>query len=143
MTAALSGLFVASFLSATVLPMASEGVLIALLLAGSAPTAALIAVATLGNVLGACTGWVLGRTAAPWLTRAFRLSETQRDSALAALRRRGPPVLLLTWVPFVGDALTVAAGAIRVPFLVFLGWTAAGKLGRYAVVAWLTLAAST
>jgi membrane protein YqaA with SNARE-associated domain len=51
------------------------------------------------------------------------------------LRRYGPPALLLSWVPLVGDVIVVLAGAARMPFVTFAGWTTVGKAARYAALA--------
>jgi membrane protein YqaA with SNARE-associated domain len=59
----------------------------------------------------------------------------QRASALIA--RYGPPVLLLSWVPVVGDALVALAGGARMPFGRFSTWTFIGKAVRYAVLGWV------
>ena len=59
--AAYAGLFAASFLAATVFPFQSELVLLGLLLGGDYPWPALLAVATVGNVLGSVVNWGLGR----------------------------------------------------------------------------------
>jgi len=47
-----SCLFLSAFVAATLLPTASEAVLVALLLAGVQPTEMLVLVASVGNVLG-------------------------------------------------------------------------------------------
>ena len=52
------------------------------------------------------------------------------------LRRFGPPSLVLSWVPVIGDALVALAGAMRMPFRAFSFWVALGKALRYAAVAW-------
>ena len=57
--------------------------------------------------------------------------------AVALIERFGQPALLLSWVPIIGDAIVVVAGGIGVPFLPFSVWVVAGKLARYAAVAWL------
>lgn len=51
--------------------------------------------------------------------------------------RWGWPSLLLSWVPVVGDPLTVMAGVMRTPFALFLLLVAIAKFGRYAALLWL------
>lgn len=90
-----------------------------------------VLVATLGNTLGACTTYWLGRAA---MTVASPTSpKVQRAARL--LQRYGAPSLLLSWVPLIGDVLVVLAGAARVPFWTFTAWAAVGKCARYAAVA--------
>jgi membrane protein YqaA with SNARE-associated domain len=128
-------LFVWSFLAATVLPIASEWMLIALVRDGGG-LALPVAIATAGNYLGACTTYLLARAAA---RRLATVSGTVRSHAraVALIERFGQPALLLSWVPIIGDAIVALAGAIGIRFLPFSLWVIAGKLGRYAAVAWL------
>ncbi len=55
--------------------------------------------------------------------------------AAAILARYGAPALLLSWVPLIGDALVLLAGAAHTPFWTFSTWTVLGKGARYVVVA--------
>jgi membrane protein YqaA with SNARE-associated domain len=92
-----------------------------------------VAVATCGNYLGACTTYALARIA---VRRLAPSSGASARRALAAVHRYGPPALLLSWVPLLGDALVAAAGATGIPFGVFSAWTVLGKAARYALIAW-------
>ena len=131
---AYAGLFGWSFLAATLLPLSSEAPL-ALLVRSHNQIVLPVLVATLGNYLGGCTTYWLGRRAA----QALGKSETkQRENSRAArlLKSYGQPALLLSWVPVIGDAMVALAGAMRVPFVSFSVWVALGKAARYAAVAW-------
>lgn len=122
-------LFASSFAAATILPLSSE-IPLALVVSRSHTWLLPVLVATLGNVLGACTTYWLGRMAvkiAPASPRA--------EKARTLLGRYGAPTMLLSWVPVVGDLLVVIAGAARIPFGWFAIWTTIGKLARYVVVA--------
>ena len=125
----LAALFVAAFVSATVLPANSEIVLLAVLKAHPERAFAAIALATLGNTLGGLTTYGLGRL--------LPQREPHGDRSIALLRRYGAWSLLLSWVPIVGDALCAAAGWLRVPFWPSLLAIAVGKLARYLAVALL------
>ena len=127
-------LFASSFLAATILPLASEPVLFATVLAGY-PLWLTTVVVTVGNVLGGCTTYWLARRAAAVLERRG-VADLDDSRAGRLVRRFGRPAMLLSWVPLVGDALVAVAGAVRMPFLPFLLWLAIGKAARYAVVAW-------
>ncbi len=131
---ALAGLFMWSFLAATVLPLSSEIPLVAYVQSYE-QIAAPVIVATLGNYLGSCTTYWLARkgTGAFDKTRDLQESDTK---AARLLRRLGQPVLLLSWVPIIGDALVALAGGMKMNFKMFSLWTATGKLLRYVVVAW-------
>ena len=124
--ASLGAVFMASFLSATVLPANSEIVLVAFVRAFPERISAGLLVATFGNTLGGMTTYALGR-----LLPGRHMPSPQ---ALARMRRFGPALLLLSWVPFVGDAFCLAAGWLRLsPWASALAM-AVGKLARYAVV---------
>jgi len=131
---AYAGLFAWSFLAATVLPLGSEVALAALVRAEGRVWAPIL-VATVGNYLGACTTYWLGRRAAGALGGGRQ--ESARDArASRLLARYGGPALLLSWVPLLGDALVAGAGAVGMPFFGFSAWVASGKALRYLAVAW-------
>ena len=141
--AGLAGLFLASFLAATLLPGGSEAVLAALLLTHPEQAAAAVLLATAGNTLGGMTTYALGRLL-PQKVGAGDTADTAAANAgavpdrrhLATLNRWGPPALLLAWAPLVGDALCAAAGWLRLNWISCAAWMAAGKGTRYAFIAW-------
>jgi len=138
--AAYAGLFALAFVAATVLPAQSEAALVALLLAGGQPAWLLVAVASLGNVLGAVVNWALGRGIERFRDRPwFLASPAALDRAMAWYRRWGRWSLLLSWAPVGGDALTVVAGVLREPLWSFLAIVAVAKTLRYVVLAAVTL----
>ncbi len=135
-----AGLFAVAFGAATLLPLQSEAVLAGLLLGGYAPWAVL-AVASAGNIAGSCINWLIGRWIERWRGRPwFPVSEAALERASRWYQRWGKWSLLLSWVPIVGDPLTVVAGILREPFGVFLLLVAIAKIGRYLAVAAATLA---
>ncbi len=138
---ALSGLFLAAFAAATLIPAQSEAVLVALTLSGTHPVGLLLAVATAGNVLGSVVNWALGRFLAQHAGhRWFPVGPEALDRAARWYRRWGWPSLLLSWVPVIGDPLTLAAGLLCEPLWRFLAVVALAKGGRYIVLVWATLA---
>jgi membrane protein YqaA with SNARE-associated domain len=137
---AYSGLFIAAFGAATLLPMQSEAVLVGLLLAGEQSPAGLLLVAITGNVLGSLCNWLLGRYIAHWHNkRWFPVSEAQLERARLGYQRYGRWSLLLSWVPIIGDPLTMIAGVMREPWWSFLLIVLLAKAGRYLLLAGLTL----
>ncbi len=130
-----AGLFAAAFAAATILPMQSEALLAGLLLSHSYPASALIAVASVGNVLGSMVNWLLGRGIEQFHGRKwFPASEAQLDRATRWYQRYGKWTLLLSWVPVIGDPLTVIAGVLREPIWSFVLLVAIAKTVRYLVV---------
>ena len=130
--AGLAGLFLASFLSATLLPGGSEAVLFAVIRLHPEQTLAALLLATLGNTLGGMLTYYMGRLLPQHLAPEKLCEAVSTRTALA--RRRGPPILLLAWTPIIGDALCAAAGWLRLPPLACALWMAAGKAARYALV---------
>ncbi len=131
-----AGLFLASFLAATILPAQSEAVLAAMTLSGAYSVWGLVAVASVGNVLGAVVNWLLGRFLSRFEGRRwFPVSRAQVERAEGWYRRWGKWSLLLSWLPVVGDPLTVVAGVLREPLPAFLILVTIGKVGRYVVIA--------
>jgi len=126
----LAVLFAWSFAAATILPLSSE-VPLALVVRSSDNWLVPVLVATTGNVLGACTTYWLARAAA---SRALAESGGVRR-ARALLARYGPPAMLLSWAPVIGDVLVLLAGAGRMPVWRFIVWTTLGKGIRYLAVA--------
>ena len=138
------GLFIASFLAATILPLSSELVLSALLLSGAAPSL-VVAIATTANVLGSLTNYALGywtrtQTGLKLVNRWFKTSETALMRAEQLFSKYGLMSLLCAWVPLIGDPLTVIAGILRVPLYWFILLVTIGKLTRYIVISQLVLA---
>jgi membrane protein YqaA with SNARE-associated domain len=130
--ASLWGLAASAFLSATLLPGNSEIVLVAVLAKYPLLFWQSITVATIGNTLGGMTSYAIGR--------AFPKKIDGR--ALTWLNRYGEWMLLLSWVPLIGDALCVAAGWLRINAWRALLMLAIGKCARYLAIAggwvWLT-----
>ena len=138
--AAYGGLFAVAFLAATILPAQSEIGLAGLLLSGDYSVALLIAVASLGNTLGAVVNWALGRWVEHFRDRKwFPAKPEQLDKAVGWYHRYGRWSLLLSWMPFIGDPLTLAAGVLREPFWSFLVLVAVAKTTRYLIVTGITL----
>jgi membrane protein YqaA with SNARE-associated domain len=129
-------LFTTAALAATVLPAQSEILLAALLRSGEYPVAALVAVASLGNVLGSVVNWAVGRWCMQFSDRRwFPASPRMIERATGWYRRWGVWSLLLAWTPFLGDPLTLVAGVLRTPLPLFLLLVTIGKVGRYALLA--------
>ncbi len=129
------GLFVSAFLAATILPISSEAVLAGLVATGQGDPMLLLGVATVGNTLGSAVNWLLGRGIDALRDRRwFPVSHEQYDRASRTFRRFGAWTLLFAWLPLVGDAFTLAAGAARMHFGLFLALVALGKAARYAAV---------
>ncbi|ADL54465.1 YqaA family protein [Gallionella capsiferriformans] len=124
-TASLISLFASSFLGATLLPGGSEAVLFAVLKAYPDSLWTALLIATFGNTLGGMVSFYMG-----WL-----LPQTQQLKHVEKVRRFGTPVLLLAWLPLLGDALCLAAGWLRLCWWQAALFMAIGKFARYWIIA--------
>lgn len=128
-------LLLVAFTAATVLPLQSEAIFTGLVVTGRYSTIGLLAAAGIGNVGGSALNWLLGR----WISRFrhhrwFPVKEAALERARRHYHRYGKWSLLLSWMPIIGDPLTVVAGVMREPFPVFLAIVAVAKFGRYLVL---------
>lgn len=134
------GLFVVALGAATLLPLQSKAVLVGMLLSESYPTSWLLVVATTGNVLGSAMNWYIGRSLERFRDhRWFPVSDRQLGKAQDVYSRYGRWTLLLSWVPVVGDPITMVAGVMREPLWSFLIIVTIAKGARYLLLTSLTL----
>lgn len=124
-TASLISLFASSFLGATLLPGGSEAVLFAVLKAYPDSLWTALLIATFGNTSGGMVSYLMG-----WL-----LPQTQQLKHVDKVRRFGTPVLLLAWLPLLGDALCLAAGWLRLCWWQAALFMSIGKFARYWIIA--------
>lgn len=134
-------LFFMSFLASTLLPLGSEWLLVMMLAGGYDPMST-VAIATVGNYLGAALTYLIGIGGGGWLIeKVMRVSPQQRERARQYYRRYGAFSLFFSWLPIVGDPLCLVGGMLRINFGLFTLLVASGKLVRYVVTAWITLTA--
>jgi len=133
------GLFLASFLAATILPLGSEVVIVSLLLNDFNPSL-VVSVATVGNVLGSLVNYAIGVFGSAYLIHRFlKISDERFNKAKQRFEKWGAASLLLAWMPIIGDPITVMAGVLRINIWQFLALVTIGKLGRYIVVSYTVL----
>lgn len=132
------GLFLVGFLSSTILPMNSEGVLLILLAQDFDPWTCLI-VATIGNSLGGLTNYWIGSLGQlKWLSR-LGMSEKRLSELEAKIKKYGYWLAFFSWVPFIGDPMTIALGYFRVSFWRVTALVVLGKFLRYAALTLLMI----
>ena len=136
MDASLWSLFASAFLASTLLPGGSEAVLVYLATDSTYAPWTLLLVAAIGNTLGGMTSWGIG-----WLIAvkypARGLVKPAQQQAVLRLQRWGSPVLLMSWLPFIGDPLCVAAGWLRIHWLASLVFIGVGKTARSAALLYM------
>lgn len=136
---ALFGLFLAAFVAATLIPFQSEIIFAGMIVAEPERFGVILLVASVGNVLGSCLNYALGRGLMQLrVMERFRIPEDALRKAEAWFRRWGVWSLLLSWLPL-GDVLTVVAGTLRTPFWLFALLVTLAKAGRYVVLGLITL----
>lgn len=134
----LSTVFVVAAVSATLLPLGSEWVVLGLVKLNPDLFWPAMAVATAGNTLGGAVSWWMGYGA----ERAYEKVAQRKPHevrALSWLQRFGPKACLLSWLPAVGDPLCAVAGWLRMPFWPCLLYMAIGKFARYVTMTALLL----
>ncbi len=110
------GLFIGSFLAATVVPFSSDILLVGILIAGGSYVVTPI-VATAGNWLGGLTSYYLGYLGKwEWLEKWFGVSESRLQRHKVHVDRYGSLLALMSWLPFVGDVFAIALGFYKVKF---------------------------
>nr|WP_232235648.1 MULTISPECIES: YqaA family protein [Pseudomonas] len=120
--------------------MQSEAALAAMLVSELYLPMALVAVATAGNVLGSVVNWFLGRGVEHFKhKRWFPVSESKLEKAQDFYQRYGYWSLLLSWVPIIGDPITLVAGVMREPLWRFTLLVTLAKGGRYLLLTLLVL----
>jgi membrane protein YqaA with SNARE-associated domain len=134
-SASYTGLFLSAFLAATIFPASSEVVLTGLAATGEYHHGWLLVVASTGNTLGSVVNWLLGRFCLRWKDRPwFPAKPDALDQATVWFNRYGVWSLLLSWIPIIGDPITLVAGVLKVQFWKFLVLVAVAKTIRYMVV---------
>ena len=126
-------LFTSSFLAATLLPGGSEAVLFAVLTAYPDLYWPALAYASVGNTLGGMSSYAIGLFIPDEKTLLKKFGGNMRS--MRWVRNHGSPILLLAWVPIIGDLLCVAAGWLRINWFLVMLFMAIGKSGRYWAIA--------
>lgn len=122
-----------SFFAATLLPFSSEAALFAGIAAG-VPTLNAVVACSIGNCLACLLNYKIGE----WLRDKMQMKmENSRGGRLSLnwMRRYGKASLLLSWLPIIGDPLTVVAGMARVGWLWFVGVICTLRIVRYVIIA--------
>ena len=134
------GLFLSSFLSATILPGQSEIALTSLIILNNHSLSFLVFIASLGNILGSLFNWFIGCKLERFKKKKwFPVTDLQLKKASNWYHKYGKWTLLLSWVPFVGDPITIVAGIFRVPVIHFILIVSFAKTMRYIFIAYIAL----
>ena len=133
-------MFASALLAATLVPGSSEVVLTGFIIKQDGVAFVLVAVATLGNLLGSIVNWYCGKALLHLVKKNwFPVTQKQIDRASYWYNEYGLVTLLFSWVPVLGDPLTVVAGSLRVPLPLFIILVGIGKFLRYLFVMYVAL----
>ena len=127
-------LFFSAFISATLLPLGSEALLIYDIKAGY-NIYLLLFFATLGNILGSVLNYYLGLKGEEYLVDKKLVKQKYIDSSKIYFDRFGAFSLLFAWLPIIGDPITFIAGVLRYDFRKFLVLVVISKFSRYLFIA--------
>ena len=132
------GLFLASFLAATVVPFSSEALLSFLIISGTDPFIAVV-VASAGNWLGGMSSFAIGYMGKwVWIEKYLRIKRESIEKWHKRLYNRGAIFAFFSWLPAVGDIFAVGLGLLKTNILVTAIAMLAGKFLRYVAWGWLT-----
>jgi membrane protein YqaA with SNARE-associated domain len=133
------GLFIVSLLSASILPLAASVALAGMVALGYNPVA-IVLVATIGSTVGALINYFIGREGGDFIFSRFqKIDQSTLRRAEQFFEQRGAVTLGFSWLPFIGDALTVVAGAVHTDLRIFLLWVTLGRAVRESVTVALAL----
>ncbi|MFA6806455.1 MAG: YqaA family protein [Bacteroidales bacterium] len=128
------GLFIASFLSSTIIPMGSEFILIALIANGFNPYYCIL-IATIGNTLGGITSYGIGYLGKwEWIEKYLRAPREKILRFQERIKRWGPAAGLLAWLPFIGDIIAIGLGFFRLSIWRSFLYMFIGRIVRYSII---------
>ena len=135
----LTSVGIMSFLAATLLPFSSEVVFFAYLVQFPENVWPLIAVASVGNILGGMVNWHIGYFAKNAKDSMLHEKNSSTSKLSSYLRQFGSKSLLFSWAPIIGDPLIVFAGWSKLPFWPCCVYMMIGKTLRYMFIAFVYL----
>ena len=122
-------LFVTAFLAATILPFSSEAAFL-VALSNDMPTLNAMLSASSGNLLAIIFNYYLGYFLYEKTKTKLFASKIGKKSFMIG-HKYGTYALLLSWLPFIGDPLTVVAGLVRLKFVWFVIIAGSLRILRY------------
>ncbi len=131
-------LFLWAFLSATLIPIGSEPYFI-LLVQEKQTVITPVCIASAGNILGGMLLLIAGMYFQKYI-KYFGNTESERFNKIRTkIHMYGSPMLLLSWLPIIGDLIVLAAGLLRMPFITALIMISIGKIARFLILGYTTL----
>ena len=132
-----AGLFLASFLAATIVPFSSDAIVVAMVSNDFDPFWT-ITIATIGNTLGGMSSYGLGWLGKwEWIEKYMRIKLSSIEKMRIKVRKITGLAAFLTWLPIIGDLIAVTLGVLKINGWKVLLFMAAGKLARYIVIVYV------
>lgn len=128
------GLFIAAFLAGSVFPFTSEVVLLAMLGLGEWDPVELLIYATIGNVLGSCFNYCVGRLGKVEWIEKLHISKEKLEKAQQFVRGHGAWMGFFAFIPILGSAITVTLGLMRANVYITVTSITIGKFSRYFLI---------
>lgn len=130
------GMFVSAFLAGSVFPLSSELVMTALMAAGLNPVS-LVVWGTVGNVLGSMFNYCIGHLGRmEWIERYLKVKPEELERARRFMAGRGALMGFFSFLPVVGEGITIVLGLMRANVLICVISITIGKLLRYILLAY-------
>lgn len=128
------GLFLGSFLAATILPVSSEIIFISLILAKFDVIFCLM-IASIGNWLGGMTNYYLGRLGKnDWIETYLKIKSDDILKMQQKLHNRGAYMAFFSFLPLIGDMIPLALGFMRANIYIVNIALFLGKFIRYVIL---------
>lgn len=128
------GMMLAAFLAGSFFPFSSEAVMIALMATGLDPWQ-LMVYGTIGNVLGSCVNYGVGRLGKlEWIEKYLHVKKKDMDKAERFMAGRGAWMGFFAFLPVLGSAITILLGLMRANVIISFISITLGKLLRYIVL---------
>lgn len=130
-------LFLTTFLSATIIPFSSEFMFTTAIYLGYSPFLCIVAAGS-ASCLGGGFNYLLGRTGVSWaIQKLFKFDRARLEQFKARHRQYGIWFLLASWMPLIGDPITLYAGIVKVPLGKFSLIVCSTRVGRYVALYYL------
>jgi membrane protein YqaA with SNARE-associated domain len=131
------GFFLASFLAATVVPFSTEVMAVLMVTRGFAAPI-LVLTGAVGGYLGCLVNYYMAKYGGKLaFSRFFRVEQSRLERVRRGYARWGSPLLFFSWLPVIGEAITMAGGLLGIPLPVYSFWVLFGRAARLAVLLWI------
>ena len=128
------GMLLAAFLAGSFFPFSSEAVMVALMATGLDPWQ-LMLYGTIGNVLGSCVNYSVGRMGKlEWIEEYLHVKKKDLDKAERFMAGRGAWMGFFAFLPVLGSAITILLGLMRANIVISFVSITLGKIFRYLIL---------